>query len=502
MKKKKRKVLSKKEKIIIICAGALAFLIVLSLALMPTRKNKREKINPEDIDLNQNLETVQDVVEYLESDFISMEDSKTEGYDIDIYVNFKYNLYEENISKEPYFKNFYEKIARVTNFKSFRMIDSSKNITIEVTCTSNRITEVKINGDTNYYQNQASKNSKENELKVENIDLKVNSDVLQKLINEKWKTANVNLGSKESRYEKYDIYFDEGYKVRTIQGKAFNIIFTKNYKNAVVNNYKVGEKLETIESELGTSYKKTGMLGYRTDTFYVIFTENEISIYPNIQYDYTEFENLVKEYDTKKDINDFMDKLTDIWPDYNSYTYDTNYVSIEYALKGVKISFTSTKKDGIQIYENYKGDLKYNKQQYTDLYYKIDENLLMKNENKRLMGEMYDNSGMENDPIHYSNKFYLFWTLDNGRYKNIKIKSLDKEYPDSELDESVVITSYVWADDSHLVYGIANDGIYVYDAEKCENQKILSGEDSYKITGYDRETNIIEYDDTKARINF
>ena len=120
MKKKKRKVLSKKEKIIIICAGALAFLIVLSLALMPTRKNKREKINPEDIDLNQNLETVQDVVEYLESDFISMEDSKTEGYDIDIYVNFKYNLYEENISKEPYFKNFYEKIARVKNFKSFK----------------------------------------------------------------------------------------------------------------------------------------------------------------------------------------------------------------------------------------------------------------------------------------------------------------------------------------------------------------------------------------------
>ena len=244
------------------------------------------------------------------------------------------------------------------------------------------------------------------------------------------------------------------------------------------------------------------MLGYKTDTFYVMFTENEISIYPNMQYDYTEFEKLVEEYNTKKDINDFMDKLTDIWPDYNSYSYDTNYVSIEYALKGVKINFTSTKKDGIQIYENYKGDLKYNKKEYTDLYYKIDENLLMKNESTRLMGEMYDNSEMGNDPIHYSNKFYLFFALDNDRYKNIKIKSLDKEYPDSELGEEVVITSYVWADDSHLVYGIANDGIYVYDAEKRENQKILSGENPYKITGYDRETNIIEYDDTKARINF
>ncbi len=502
MKKKKRKVLSKKEKIIIFCAGALAFLIILSLALMPTKKNNKEKVNPEDIDLNKDLETVQDVVEYLESDFISMEDSKTDGYDIDIYLNFKYDLYEENISKEPYFKNFYEKIAMVTNFKSFRLIDSSKKITIEVKCTSNGISEVKINGDINYYKNQTSKNSKANELKVEMIDLKVNSEILQNLINAKWNTSNVNLGSKESQYEKYDIYFDEGYRVRTIKGKVFNIIFTNKYKKAVVGDYKVGESLETIEAALGTSYKNTGILGYKTDTFYVIFTADEISIYPNYQYDYTEFENLVKEYDEKKDINDFMDKLTDIWPDYDSYLYDTNYVSIDYVLKGVKINFTSSKKDGIQIYENYQGDLKYDQKKYTDVYYKIDENLLMKNESKRLMAKMYDNTGIEYDPIHYSNKFYLFFTVDNERYKNIKIKSLDEKYPDNEFGEEVVITSYVWADDSHLIYGIANDGLYVYDAEERKNQKILSGEDLYKITGYDRGTNIIEYDDTKARINF
>ena len=66
MKKKKRKVLSKKEKIIIFCAGIIVFLIILSLILMPTKRSNKEKINPEDIDLNQSLETVQDVVEYLE----------------------------------------------------------------------------------------------------------------------------------------------------------------------------------------------------------------------------------------------------------------------------------------------------------------------------------------------------------------------------------------------------------------------------------------------------
>ena len=160
MKKKNRKVLSKKEKIIIFCAGIIVFLIILSLILMPTKRSNKEKINPEDIDLNQSLETVQDVVEYLESEFISMEDSKTEGYDLDIYVSFKYNLYEDNKSQELYFNNFYEKIAMVTNFKSFRIIDASKKITIEVTCISNGISEVKINGDVNYFKNEESKKAK------------------------------------------------------------------------------------------------------------------------------------------------------------------------------------------------------------------------------------------------------------------------------------------------------------------------------------------------------
>lgn len=501
MKKKKKKKFSRKEKIKIICLSIVVFIIVLLLSLLPTRINEKEKNNPEEIDFNQSLTTVEDVVEYLENDFISMEDSKTEGYDIDIYANLKYNLFENNISKEPYYRNFYEKIAIVTNFKSFRLIDSSKKITIEVKCSSQKISEVKINGQENYYKKQQSSINKENTLKIETSNIKVNSDILQKLINEKWNPTNVNFGTKESKYEKYDIYFDEGYKVRIIQGKVFNIIFTKKYKEQVVGNYKVGEDLNKIEAELGTSYKETKMLGYRTDNYYVVFTEDEISIYPNIQYDYTEFEKLVKEYDEKKDINDFMDKLTDLWPDYTSYTYDKNYVSITYTLKGVNINFTSTKKEGIEIYENYTGDLKYDKKEYTDLYYRTNETLIMKYETEKKMKQMYDDSNKENDPIHYSNKFYLNYLSNGDQYQKIRIMSLDGESPDNEFEEETVITSYVWADDTHLIYGIQNDGIYVYNAETREKEKILSGENSYKITGYDRTTNTIEYDDTKARIN-
>ncbi len=501
MKKKKRKVLSKKEKIIIFCAGIIVFLIILSLILMPTKRSNKEKINPEDIDLNQSLETVQDVVEYLESEFISMEDSKTEGYDIDIYVSFKYNLYEDNKSQELYFNNFYEKIAMVTNFKSFRIIDASKKITIEVTCTSNGISEVKINGDVNYFKNEESKKAKNEELKVETLEMDINSKELQELINAKWNINNAQLGTQESTFNKYRIYFDEGYEIRVIQGKVFNIVFNKKYKGKVVEDYKVGDSLGNIEATLGTSYKDNERLGYKTKDFYIVFSNNEISIYPNYDYDYTEFENLVKEYDKKKDINDFVDKLTDIWPDYDNYSYDKNYVTIDYTLKGVKINFTSKTKNGIQIYENYKGQLKKEKNEYTDLYYKLNESLIIAKEKQRKMETMFE--GNEGDPndIHYSSKFCLLSTEENGYYKKIKIRSLDEKYPNNELDDTLVINSYVWADDSHLIYGVSENGIYIYDAETRKTEKILSGNDNFKITNYDRNTNIIEYDDNKAKID-
>ena len=107
MKKKKRKVFSKKEKIVMISLGILAFILILGITLMPTKiKNVNNQVANNE-DLNRELTTVKDVVEYLESTFISMEESKTDGYELDIYVNFKYDLYEGNISKEQYFKNFY-----------------------------------------------------------------------------------------------------------------------------------------------------------------------------------------------------------------------------------------------------------------------------------------------------------------------------------------------------------------------------------------------------------
>lgn len=383
MKNKNKKLLTKKEKRILICLAIIIFIIIIGISMLPTKMKKTRQEETKKDDLSENLSSIEETITYLESTYISMEESNQEGIDLDIYLNFKYNLYEGKESKEQYFTNFYEKIAMVTNFKSFRLIDQSKKITITVRCAGRKITEVLINGEKEYYKNEKSRQSKENKLEVETIKLDINSKILNDLINAKWDPAKVQLGTQESTFNKYQIYFDEGYEIKTIQGKIYNIVFTEKYKEKVVQDYKVGDKLEEIESYLGTSYKDQNIIGYKTKDFYIYFTKDEISIYPNYDYDYTEFEKLVKEYNEKKNINDFTDKLTDIWPDYDIYNYDSKYVEIYYTLKGVKISFSSHNKEGIQIYENYKGDLKTQTEDLTDVYYKLDQNLFIRSRTKK-----------------------------------------------------------------------------------------------------------------------
>ncbi len=504
MKKTKKKgVLKKKEKIALAIAGIILFVIILGISLMPTRKRNNQEQKTNNTDLNRELSSVQEIVEYLEATYVSTEDSKASGYDIDIYVNFPYNLYEGEISKEIYFKNFYEKIARITNFKSFRLIDSNRKITIEIKCENGKIKEVKINGETDYYQKTLSAKSKDNMLEFETKEFKINSPELQSLINNNWVTANASLGTPESKFYKYDVYFDEGYEIRTIQGKTFNIVFNKKYGNDVIEGYKPGDDLEKIKTSLGTPYENKNMIEYKTKDFYVIFSNEEISIYPNRRNDYTEFEKLVEKYNEKQEINDFIYELTDIWPDYDIYNNDNNYVELYYTLKGVKISFSSRDSEGIQIYENYKGELKTNTEDYKNVYYKLDQNLMLEAESeRRFVHELTGERGSSEDSILISDEFQILASYDNESYKNIKIYSLNENYPNNEFEDYISIKSYVWADNEHLIYSISNDGIYMYTATTRQIDKMLDGKQTFNITNYNRNTKALEYDGQTVTVSF
>ena len=500
--KKKKSLLSKKEKLIIVCIAVISFIIILGIVLTIGKSNEMNGNNETKTDVNQQINSIKYVVEYLESDFISLENSNANGYDLDIYVSFRYNLYEGDISKEIYFTNFYEKIAIASEFKSFRLIDTEKGITIEVRATSNGISEVKINGEINYFKKEDSRKSIEKQLSIENIELEINSEELKDLIANKWETKNAKLGSKESSFYKYDIYFDEGYEIRNIQGKVFNIVFTNKYKGQVVGGYKTGTDIERISEDLGKAYEESEAIGYKTKDFYVWFSQDEISIYPIYKTDYTEFENLVKEYEQKQDVNDFMYKITDIWKDYTYYESKQNYVEICYADKGVKFEYSVSNPIGVEIYANYRGDLKDELEEHSKVYYKLDKNLTGEIETKRLDSKCYyDDTDIEDDPIHYSRKFMLMLSInDEERYTNVKFQSLDDNYPNNEFDETIAIDSYVWADDYHFIYSVRGEGIYIYDARNMVTTQLLSGSDEYKITNFDRNTNIIEYDGIQAKI--
>ena len=500
-KNNKKSIFTRKQKLIIIIVAILAFFLIVAIALNPTGKKTVVNSNPESTGLNKELKSIEDVIKHYECTYYETKKSTEDGYDIDVLVGFKYKLYEGDESKEIFFKNLYERVAMVSNFQSFRLIDEAKGITIGVKCNSGKISEVFINGIKDYYKNENSKRSKENALVVDEIKVNINSEELDNLIESSWRTELANLGTAESTFDKYDLYFDEGYEIRSIQGRVFNIVFNKKYNKPVIDGIKPGEKIETVVEKLGNSYNKYGFVGYKTKDFYIYFTEDDISIYPNRKTDYEDFENLVKEYNEKKNINDFLDKLTDIWPDYDKYEYDESYVEIWYTLKGVKIQYNSVNPQGIQIYENYRGELKDSNEKLADVFYKLDQNLLIEKEQLRKMSTgLVDNSGIETDPIHYSQ---LFLFRRGSTFKSNRIISLTDRYPSSDIDVYGTINSYVWCDDTHLLFSIKFQGLYMFNAETRELSTLIKDETrEFNITDYDRRQDLLEFDGEKVHVDY
>ncbi len=199
-----------------------------------------------------------------------------------------------------------------------------------------------------------------------------------------------------------------------------------------------------------------------------------------------------------------MDKLTDLWNDYDLYNYDKNYLDISYTLKGVRISYSSDDKDGIQIYENYNGKLKNNQVSYDEVYYKLDESILIENETKRIVEEKTIPDDTNVDELKTSNLFVLeYEKIDDERKNKIRIKSKTNEYTNNELDDTIIISEYIWLDDTHLLYSVQGKGIYIYNALKKSIRTLVEDNNqTYNIKDYDRASKVLKYDDKKVVIRF
>lgn len=352
--------------------------------------------------------------------------------------------------------------------------------------------------------------------KITKMDIK--SREINRLITNKWVTKNVDFGSQESIYEDYDIYFDEGLEVKTISQKVFNIVFTEKYNGNILDNINVNTPLQEIIKILGKPSfgdVDSKLIGYRGEDIYIFFTEKEASVY-RVEKDTEkkEFIELLKKFEQDRDVWNLGNSLTDLWQDYDRYNYDTDYVNLTYTLRGLKLQYNYTNQNGITIFNNYSGNIMEGKdirllvqdeslipeyiflEPNIDLVYEYEKTRSYKSNSLYspllIEGENTVDTNME------TNKFRIYTEMVEEGYKNVRLVSTTKEYPNSQLMSETIITSYLWYDDTRLIYGIRNKGIYIYDCVTRQIYEIAKGNEEYKLKTYKDKT--LKYDNTQVTI--
>lgn len=483
----------------------IVFIIILFLLV---QSNNKKNITYEGI------RTVEDVLNYYGCKYISEKESKEEGFYTEIRTIFKYDLYDGEKSNEEFYNNLINDLARILDYYDFIIIDSEKDITIKVVCENGKITEIIINDISNYFIYMDSQIAIKKYKEIPEIDLQIESPIIQFLIENNW-TSNINFGTRESIFEKYYEYFDEGIKTRTIDGKIYNILFTTNYKSNVVNGIFPGMDLRDIERIIGTpTFKDENLkvIGYKGKNIYVFFTEKEISVYRVENINASEFFKLVDKLLTEEiEILEFMNELTYLWPDYSEYKYDEDYAFISYPLKGIDIKLGYEDTDAIVLYNN----VKTNKETFSK-YLENQEfvsNLGIDNvfeaEKRRIISikdlnkktdEYKDNLDEEDRKmIRESKNFKETPVLDyNENIIKILFISQNANNPNRELYESV--SDYIWINDDIIVYSQYKKGIYLYNVTNGSKQNIEKGQKNYKLKSF--ENGILKYDNEEIFIMY
>ena len=509
MKEKQNIEINKKIVIVLI---AIIFIVLVSLLLF---KNFLESNQTPEL-IYDNLTTIKQVIEYHGSKYISEEESNDNNYSLDVYLEFKVKPYEDdNTSNEEYYNELLEDSAKVLYYKNFRMIDEKNDITVEVICKNGKIDSIIINGIEDYFIYMDSQISMREYQEISKTEITVQSEVLQNCINNSWNTG-VYFGERDSIFDEYYIYFDEGLEVRTIDNMIYNVIFTNKYQGNVVNNTYPGMQLENVEDLMGEPTFKDedlGILGYKGENIYVFFTETEISIYRVTTADTDDFFDLADRYlNEELDFLEFMNELTYLWLDYSEYTYDSESVFIAYPLKGVEIKLNyGDDLNGIYIYNNIKTNLSRVENYFdnTDFVARLQIDSVFEAEKRRvsknqsllkLCNEYKESLNEEKRNIIGENSNYdIYPELDNnGLIYEMKFISKFDNTPNRELSDT--INSYLWLDNNNFLYSKKGKGMYVYNLETGTVRRILTGTEDYELKGF--ENGILKYDDKEIEFQY
>lgn len=488
----------------------LIILVISFLAFVIIKNINKNKTSMDD------FKSIKEIVEYLESEYIS-ETNRISSYSTIVKLKFKYLPYnEDGTSNENYYNKMIGMIANFKKYSNFILQDDENGINVKVECNqgAKTITSIYINDVLNYFAKKDNETQVESLTVINNINVNVNSNVLKGLIENNWIYSERLFGSKDSRYEGYDIFFDEGIKVKRIENqvltdngsgnKIYNLIFTKKYNEKIINNITVTTSLQDIVSILGTPQfgeVDNNIIGYKTDKFYIFFnSNNEVSIYRIENPNKEEFSKIVTNFINERNSVNLVSRLMELWPDYDSYTEnkEKNSKELLYTLYGIRIQFNVDNEHGVILYSNFSGkvteDVDFS--QILNKSKEIPKYVYIKNQDSVYLAEMnrafrfIDTQFMEQ-----TDKFIAKVEPISNNSENLSVKFISKtdEYPDSELANFV--NTYKWVNDVNFVYSRKGNGIYVYNVATKDEKIVIEGNDNFNITNY--ENNTITYDNDK-----
>lgn len=502
-----------KFKAIILTVVAILIILLLFLifaVFVITNSNNQNK----DVNILIGYDSIKQIVEHYNCKYKDDTYSEKREYPVEVNLVFKYDLYEDGESQEEFFNKIIKDIVAFVNYQNVKLIDTTRNITIEIVCKNNKIDKIIINSIEDYFIYMDSKMSLAEYEKINTISLIPDDIYLIELINNNW-TSNTNFGTRESIFKNYNICFDEGIEYRKIGTTIFNVIYTKKHEGAVVNGLSVGTDLSLIEDYLGKpSFKneKLKILGYKGGNIYAFFTEDEISIYRCAEYNYDDFWKLCDKFLAEElDFKEFMNELTYLWSDYSEYTYNTDYMFISYPNKGVDIKLNYEEESGIILYNNVTDEISKIKKYLNNTEFiaklKIDdvfetEKRRVTNKNnvettcKKFKKELEEQYKDDNQALlsKYNSYFDYYMEKDNlGNVITTYFVSKDNNYPKRELNEP--IDTYLWANDEILIYSIYGKGIYIYNVMTGYKTTLTEENgDTYEINSY--QDGILTYDKT------
>ncbi len=501
--------MKKKKKIIIISLVIIILAIILGV-VVSFFQNKNKTYNS-----IQDFNNIKEIVEYYGCKYKKMNNSSEDGFSKDIYISFaKTPIDEKGNTAKLFYEQILNLISAKMEFANYRVIDEEKNLNIMVVSDENKNTYYTVNNIDHYFDNLSSLYTINNKIEDKKAVSNIVSNELLNIINNNWVRRSSNLGQQTSSCDNYDIYWNNGYKVRTINNKIYNIIFTKNYTKEVLQGINTGMSQEEIINVLGEpNYKSIAdvkVIGYKFEDIYAFFSDEEISIYRADDYDEEknqEFAKIMSLLNSDGDYNNFLKQVTEIYPDYTSYTQEQNYINIKYPLRGFEINFGQYTNSGITIYNNYQGkiteeisidDVKNDKIVPNNTYIELNNNLVFVDELNRASNDFYMRNPYsipQEEALSMSSKYMFYY---NNTYNEYTFYSRDKENQDFKIRIENSSGMYTLTDNL-FVYGVKNDGIYVIDANTTQTNKIVDSVGDCKINKI--ENNIIYYDDSKIEIS-